>query len=259
MNPQPTGMLHPDPADSTPSVGQAPNLEEVSKLAQSLVPPDRVRLIARLMESLPASYRAAVVKFSLQGELPPLRAARATRRTQTTDEAPPPSVVELIWPKLWSRLFDPAKTSELYSAPRRFDLATIFVVTAAYSLLFGAMSAFNEYFGPAEKVSIGILVTVIAVAQAFYKDIANPRGVSLVTGAIVQTVLVIIAKLTWPSFIPLPFLAALVFYGVLGGLLTGYLAGALVGGVFLVADMVRTKWEKRSATKLSNTSVDDME
>ena len=268
-NPQSTGLPQPNHGDGAPSTGPSPSVADVANLADSLAPPDRVRLIARLMESLPTAYRAAVVEFGLQsnssGKLQPRRSRitpffdRSDAETDAADGPAPPNIVDLIWPKLWSRLFDPAQTSELYSAPRRFDLATIFVVTAAYSLLFGAMSAFNDYFGPAEKVAVGILVTIVAIVQAFYKDTANPRGVSLVTGAVAQSLLVIIARLTWPSLIRMPFLVALIIFGVLGGLVTGYLAGALVGGVFLVADMVRTKWEKRSAAEASHTSVDDVE
>ncbi len=268
-NPQSTGMPQPSSLDSAPSADEALSLAEVAQLADSLAPLDQVRLIARLMESLPAGYRAAVVEFGLQGnssgKLRPRRDrtaplfSRSNAEADASGEPVPPPITDLIWPKLWSRLFDPAQTSELYSAPRRFDLATIFVVTAAYSLLFGAMSAFNDYFGPAEKVAVGILVTAVAITQAFYQNTANPRGVSLVTGAVVQTILVFFARLTWRSFLPGPMPVALIIYGVLGGLLTGYLAGALVAGVFLVADLVRNKWEQRSASRASDTSIDDAE
>jgi hypothetical protein len=152
--------------------------------------------------------------------------------------------VNSIGPTLWDRLFDPARTSELYSAPQRFDLATIFVVTAAYSILFGAMSAMNEYFGPITKAAVGVLVTVVAVAQAFYKDIANPRGVSVVTGAITQTVIMILLEIFAPRLLLFPGFIVVILFGVLGGAFSGYLAGVLVGGVFLVADALRKRFTR---------------
>jgi hypothetical protein len=228
----------------------APTLAEVSALAESLDPKDQVRLIARLLESLPPKHRAAIVEFGMQSVRVP------SEKLRTRSELPR---VDPIWPMLWERLFDPAKTSELYSAPRRFDLATLFVVTAAYSILFGAMSALNYYFGPITKVVVGILVTVVAVAQAFYKDIANPRGVSIVTGAVAQTIIIIVIEILSPRMIPEPALFSVIFYGVLGGMVSGYLAGVLVGGVFLVADKLRAKFDNRSKSQLNESSAEDVD
>jgi hypothetical protein len=216
---------------STP--GHSPDLAEVTALAETLDPQDQMRLVARLFESLPPEHREATLEFGLQC----IQASSDKRVTRV--DLP---VVDSISSKLWERLFDPAHTSGLYSAPRRFDLATIFVVTAAYSILFGAMSAFDYYFGPLAKVAVGILVTVVAVAQAFYKDVANPRGVSVVTGAITQTTMMILIEIFAPHLFPEPGLIVFILYGLIGGAVSGYLAGVLVGGVFLVADALRKRY-----------------
>ena len=191
-----------------------------------------MRLIARLWETLPPKNRAAILAFGLENIHIP-----TGDNTPKTSEPP----LEPIWPKVREVLFDPSKTSELYSAPRRFDLATIFVVTAAYSLLFGAMSALN-YYGPITQVAVGLLITVVAAAQAFYKDVANPRGVSIVAGSITLTVILAILGISVPHFFLEPLFLVIVFYGLIGGAISGYLAGVLVGGVFLVADALRKRY-----------------
>src|SRR3954454_19688655 len=122
-------------------------LDVVQAAADWLDPKDQVRLIAHLLESLPSKHRAAIVEFGLN------RFRTPGDKLGVRVDLPR---VNPIGPTLWDRLFDPARTSELYSAPQRFDLATIFVVTAAYSILFGGMSALNEYFGPVTKVAVGV-------------------------------------------------------------------------------------------------------
>ncbi len=249
--PDPSGIPQSDSTTvvrSTPDT--EPSLADVSVLAQSLDPKDQVRLIARLLESLPPKHRAAIVEFGMQSVWLP------GDKVDIRVDLPR---VDSIWPTLWEWLFDPAKSSGLYSAPRRFDLATIFVVTAAYSILFGAMSALNYYFGPITKVAVGVLVTIVAVAQAFYNDIANPRGVSIVTGAITQTIIVTVIEVFSPQLIPEPALVVVILYGVLGGMVSGYLAGVLVGGVFLVADALRAKLDNRSKTELNESAADDVD
>ena len=205
------------------------------ELATSLPPDDRTVLIADLWDSLPQKNRSAIVRYTVEN-LPRLSSQQKVLGN--------PLPAEKIGPTIWDRLFDPASTSELYSAPRRFDLATIFVVTAAYSILFGAMSAFSDYFSPVFQAAVGILVTVVAVTQALYKDVANPRGVSIVTGAIAQTVILIVIGMAAPRYFLEPMLLVIMIGGPIGGAITGYLAGVLVGGVFLVADELR-KWHAR--------------
>jgi hypothetical protein len=231
---------------STPE--HAPGLDEVSALAESLDSKDQMRLIARLLESLPPKHRAAIVEFGLQ-------------RTRTLGDKLGTRVVatrvDPIGPTLWERLFDPSKTSELYSAPRRFDLATIFVVTAAYSILFGMMSALD--FGPAAKISVGLLITVVAASQAFFHDKANPRGISIVTGAITLSVILVMLRIFVRNSVFGPLFIVVVFFGIIGGAFSGYLSGVLVGGVFLVADALRARFEGRSKTELSDPSADDVD
>jgi hypothetical protein len=208
-------------------------LERVYRLAASLDCDDRLRLAALIWRSLPASDRASLVSMQFECAQKPIIVS------EFIDEPVP--LPELHWPKLAQFLFDPTATSELYSAPRRFDLATIFVVTAAYSLLFGFMTALDA--SPGMKIVLGGVVTIVAAAQALFLKVANPRGVSIVTGAAAYT---LFSWIAW--FIdPHTFFFSSLFYvtfinGLIGGSMMGYLAGVLVGGVFLVADALRTRY-----------------
>src|SRR5262245_25854909 len=103
-NPQSTGMPQPNPGHGAPSAGQSPSLADVGQLADSLAAPDRVRLIARLMGSLPAGYRAAIVEFGSQrnssGKLRPRRSRiapfseRSDAETDAPDNPAPPNIVD---------------------------------------------------------------------------------------------------------------------------------------------------------------------
>jgi hypothetical protein len=219
----------------------AGRLAQVVEAAESLAPDDRVRLITRLWKSLPSKHRAEIIWFGIEN-------------LQTSDQANTgPAVQKPAEPPgfdLHRLLFDPSNTSELYSAPRRFDLATIFVVTAAYSILFGAISALSyKDMGPAAEIAVGVLVTLVGLAQAFYKDTANPRGVSIVAGAVVQTTILIVIHIAEPRIFGESIVLILFFGGLIGGAFCGYLAGVLVGGVFLVADLIRQKFGKPSETE----------
>jgi hypothetical protein len=216
-----------------------PTVDELHHLALPLDADERLRLVARLWKSLPADHRAALLSLQLED-------ARDSRGASARSAVSPH--IEPLWPKVRERLFDRSHISGLYSAPRRFDLATIFVVTAAYSILFGAMSALNYYFSPTIQVAVGVLVTVVAVTQAFYKDIANPRGVSIITGSVTQAVIVAIVRIFVPHSFPGPLLLVIVFYGLIFGAISGYAAGVLVGGVFLVADALRKWYARKSGT-----------
>jgi hypothetical protein len=235
-SPEPSGTPQPDSTtDGRSNSEHRPGLDEVLTLAESLDPKDQMRLIAQLLESLPPKHRAAIVEFGLQRERTPVD--KIVTGVHLPRLGP-------TGPRLWERLFDPANTSELYSAPRRFDLATIFVVTAAYSLLFGLMTPLD--FGPATKIVVGILVTMVAASQAVFQHRANPRGVSIVTGAVTLSALLIMLGLSVPSWRSEPLFVIVVFCGMIGGAIAGYLSGVLVGGVFLVADELRKYFVRRA-------------
>lgn len=221
-----------DVPEGQPLQELGPAVAEVMELAEKLEPADRTQLIIWLWGTLPTDSRTAIMAFGLENLRKRSHDGFAYQCAPHASPGPSP---------LWQMLFDPKRTSGLYSAPRRFDLATIFVVTAAYSILFGAMSALDST--PIAKVLVGILVTTVAVSQALYHNLANPRGVSIITGAITLSVLLLLLAIYGPGWWR-PSLVFIVFFGLIGGALVGYLCGVLVGGVFLVADALRRRFER---------------
>jgi hypothetical protein len=214
------------------STGPKSKLDDAFRAAEPLDPDDRMRLIARLWESLPADYWAAPdgeERASVRGMLAgnDMRGLaglprRIAKRLLAVPAAPP--------------------AESIYSAPRRFDLATVFAVTSAYSLLFAVTSYVVGYLdlSPAASLFVGGFVTLVGVAQAVLFGGQNARIASVGTG-VVLCVLWNLYMVIWPPryfsgiamIFLLPISAAL-------GVFFGYTAGVMVGGVFLVADKIRT-------------------
>lgn len=249
------------PLGTAPSVAEHASvvtLPEVFQQAAALAPLDRLRLAARLWTMLRPVHRAALVHFQWERFDAPAVSSEAPHSTIDRAAAVPPTSLPLATAiasdRLWHVLFDRSHTSGLYSAPRRFDLATIFVVTGAYSVLLGVMSILN--FVPAAKIIIGLLLAFVAVAQSMYHEKANPRGVSVVAGSIGYAAISFVFWLIAPRSFPNSFMFVVVINGLIGGALFGYVAGVLVGGMFLVADMLRTRSGTRREIHASESGTD---
>lgn len=125
---------------------------------------------------------------------------------------------------------------EVYGVPRRFDMVTLLVVSVAFAMLF----AFLRLLGASPTVSAMVLtfVAVIGIAQAVLFGGRYPRAASVIVGAIAGPTLTAIDSISvgyqpsteqWltPSFFTTPL---------------GYLFGAVIGGVFLVADRLKNRY-----------------
>jgi hypothetical protein len=142
--------------------------------------------------------------------------------------------------------------SKVYSAPRRFDLSTIFVVTAAYAVLLGTLRAIGA--SPVIMCCVAAFFTAVAFGQALLFNGQYPRLASVLSGmatlfVIFNSLLLVSGRSAREGLLPL--MIASVFSSVPMGIILGYVAGAFVGGVFLVADIVRNwrlKHRKRSDT-----------
>lgn len=123
---------------------------------------------------------------------------------------------------------------EVYSVPRRYDLATLFVVSSVFAVLFGGLRFLR--FPPTAALSIGSFIVLIGIAQAILFRGARPRMASVLAGGLWFLVLSVwfLVRIGF-SF---SLLAASSFFVIFGGGI-GYLTGALIGGVFLVADHIR--------------------
>ena len=224
-----------DPSPADPAATSHAASDDLYHQAEQLPPDERLRLVSKLWYHLPPDHKAA---FDTLQRFNSYSRRVAPDDFVLRDPSPP------LWPELRERFFAPDNASGLYSAPRRFDLATIFVVTAAYSLMLGGLTGMG--MPPLVKVVITAMVTIVAATQALFRKVANPRGVSIVTGAIAYTV---ISWCIWMSVryvFPNSFFFVTFINGILGGAILGYLLGTLVGGVILVADKVRQKFDRRA-------------
>jgi putative addiction module component (TIGR02574 family) len=216
--------------------GARSELNEALQAAKALEPNDRLRLIMRLWASLPADHWAAPTAYELH---------EFERRLREYDEG---RLVDAPWDFVQAIIKNrsrprPAAASKLYSAPRRFDLFTIMLVTAAYAILLSGMSALR--FPPVFMCYVAIFITVVAAGQALLAGLSMPRAVSVYTGMVAYFVSTLSYTFIEPRFdlseaIP----AAIVFSLLFGGIL-GYLAGVMVGGVFLVADLLRQRYGRK--------------
>jgi hypothetical protein len=146
----------------------------------------------------------------------------------------------------------------LYSAPRRFDLATILVVTAAYSILLGGFSALNAF--PVLTIAVATFITLVGFGQALLFGGLKPRLASTVVGVFIVDLPLIAFYFFGPSpRIVFNIWWFRIFYAVVGagvGAILGYLVGTLIGGVFLVADVIRrSEWRFSLKTLLIVTTL----
>ena len=132
---------------------------------------------------------------------------------------------------------EPVRGSKIYSAPRRFDLATLFVVMIVYACLLGLFVG----IGMPDAITFAILIFIsaVAISQPVLFGGKMPRLASLLVGGVSLPIIIVLLTLIYaPDFNIRAMIGGAICCSPLG-LSFGYLAGALVGGVFLVADLVR--------------------
>ena len=134
---------------------------------------------------------------------------------------------------------------EVYSAPRRFDIFTLMVVTVAYAFLFMLTSmagTFDRNLPVWISAFIGLFLAYVAVAQLFLFKGESPRLASMVAGitAVAFWLLISVVNLSDPMVAPND-LAWGALCSCIMGVPLGYFAGATVGGVFLISDVLRRK------------------
>ncbi len=131
----------------------------------------------------------------------------------------------------------PLTGKRVYSAPRRFDLATLFVVMVVYACLLGIFVGMK--LPDVTTISILGFMSVIAAAQPALFGGNRPRMASLVVGGIALPVIFWLASPNIFERVSGRFILFVCASYIPLGSILGYLTGTLVGGVFLVADMVR--------------------
>jgi hypothetical protein len=140
----------------------------------------------------------------------------------------------------------------VYSVPRRYDLATLFAVTLAYAVLFAVMRLLRA--SPAAMVIIGGFIALVGLGQALLFKGSAPRAASMVVGMVVYGVVVpIIVTLNGPSprihgIRDIPAIVLAVSCWAMQGALLGYITGAAIASVFLIADVIRRRLRQLKKT-----------
>ncbi len=144
-------------------------------------------------------------------------------------------------------------SGDSYGATRVFDLFTLMAITMAFALMFALLRLAEpilmiDVSGVA--LGLGTFVTGVAIFQLALWEGKRPRLASLVGGPFLVLGITLAIRL-WQLGGALPQLTledafwfnqlALIF-----GLPAGYLGGALVAGVFLIADLLRANFLTRS-------------
>lgn len=133
----------------------------------------------------------------------------------------------------------PNSVAGLYSAPRRFDLATIMVVTLAYALLFGGLRLLK--LDPIAILITAGLFTSIGIGQALFFRGRKPRLSSVAIGiAYIAGNYFFHAVNREPALLRAEPFVVMVWMSIgIAGAISGYLAGVAVGAVFLLSDLTR--------------------
>lgn len=189
------------------------NVDELIREAEQLEPGEQLRVVTALLDSLEVSKPEGLSATQLM----------ALRRL------------------LYGRDHTPA---QVYSVPRRFDLATIFVIMLVFSMLFGAMKAFD--FPPAASAIIAGFIFVVGAGQAFFFRGMQPRAASMVGGALAYAIGALVLWLfDGRRFYSASEFVIWISVSIVGGAVLGYLSGVLIGGVFLIADKLRNLFSRR--------------
>jgi hypothetical protein len=116
-------------------------------------------------------------------------------------------------------------------------LATIFVVTSAFALLLGGMSLIGIL--PGISLVVAGFIMVVGAGQALLFGGRKPRLASVIVGIGFCTLAIIGISFLTGRALQADLLVLTLPVSFIYGVPSGYIAGVLVGGVFLVADVLR--------------------
>ena len=143
--------------------------------------------------------------------------------------------------------------SESYGAPRVFDLFTMLAITLAFALLFAFMKLIEPLLQaslPQVALVVSLFLTFTAMAQAVLWGGKKPRLASIAAGPVVWLLTFLFVGMQAPgAFLTLTSVVGNVCLSVLG-FPVGYLAGGMVAGVFLLADVFRKRFLSGNADEL---------
>lgn len=150
--------------------------------------------------------------------------------------------------------------SKTYGAPRVFDLFTLLAITLAFAVLFallGLLAPALDMSAMALTVGMGLFVAMVGLSQMWLFGSNNPRVASLISGPFAFAIILLFPISRATNSLMEGALASLCV-GLFFGPVAGYLAGAVVAGVFLLADQFRNSFNsaKKPSKDLSFDEVD---
>jgi hypothetical protein len=130
---------------------------------------------------------------------------------------------------------------DLFSVPRRFDMATILVAMTGFVLIFTLVQVVVQWLGYPRSTfaAVGGMFVFVAVGQAVSIRWKKPREASAIAGTAYWLAwAIIVVPITDETINRRDDFCALLA-AMICGPISGYLVGVLVGGVFLVAYHLR--------------------
>ena len=129
-----------------------------------------------------------------------------------------------------------SKANEPFGVPRRFGIGTILIVTAAYGVLL-AILRIAHWDAAAIFWALGF-ISAVGLGQMLLFNAKRPREASIVTGAAILPVIVLVWSASVNHYEPVASICCGIVCSVPFGAIAGYLAGGMVAGVFLIMDAV---------------------
>ena len=118
--------------------------------------------------------------------------------------------------------------------PRQFGVGTLLIITTMYAVLFAVLRVCGA--SPTDYAVVGLFFFAVGLGQMFLFKGQQPRRASMIAGVGFVVIGIILLRLLGGLItIDMESLWAGAFYGMT----CGYLAGALIAGVFLVIDKLR--------------------
>jgi hypothetical protein len=130
---------------------------------------------------------------------------------------------------------------KIYSVPRKLDLASLFVFTTGYGLLFALMKLLRQE--ALQFLVVAGFFTSVGIAQAVLFQGKAPRLASWLTGGAYASSVLIFYELfnRNPANRVIDLCSVLSLFAV--GCIWGYVAGTCIAGIFLIADKLRSQFK----------------
>ena len=138
-----------------------------------------------------------------------------------------------------------------FGVPRRFGMTALFAIVTFYGVVFAVMKSLD--FHAIGFTIFSVFLTCVGLGQALLFGGKSPRAASVCVGAVLFPMeimaLIVYDHLSSPGISFYEMLGEIIGLIVLcipAGVLLGHLAGGLVGGVFVLLDLIAKKTRREN-------------